>query len=579
MHMVGPAAAAALLAFHATIAAAAPPAPAPCVGHCSDDPRTIATDCAFKKLALAAAQALQPQRDARPVFDALQLGTQCGLPPPAPFVAPADAWSAPPSYAIHVTPADSLPKALAQAAQLPPDKRMLVLENGTYFLNETLRIGPELSGLTIRAALNAKPILSGGQQLSVKWAPATVPSGAENVYSTSLKGQKVDWTMRSLFAGVGVGQRAIRARIPNGDPEINGLHTATVNDNVTGWFGGAAGWLPAPRSLGGNATIVNISSPSRNGPGGSPTFAFFLQGEGGPVSQFVPPRSYWGWARPSDPTNPKPAGGGGQTYTIPGGLRYGNNSMSNGLNSSWSDPTTAEVHAFHGQAWGSWVFEVASRDEEADPSTGFGGNLTFKRGGFQEARGCPHGGAWHVEGVLELLDAAREFHYDQGTETLYYMPNSTSMDDATRSPPSVVVAPKLETIIAIEGGSHTKPVANVSLIGLTIAHSRPTYLDSYEAVSGGDWSFHRGGAVQIENATTTSIESCSFPAAGGNAVLLNGFVRGSTIVDSDFSNSGDSAIVALGYATGIDGTAGRQPRGTKISRCTISNVGIFGKQS
>ena len=562
MIMVAPAA----LAL-AAIVAAAPP-----------DKSTIATDCRFKKLALEAAQALQPQRDPHLLFDALQLGTQCGVPPLPPFVPPGDVWPPPPSYAILVTPSDSLPGALAKAAELPPDQRMLVLESGTYFLNETLRIGPELSGLTIRAAPNAKPVLSGGQLLKTKWAPATVPSGAENVLSTSLKGQHVDWTMRSLFTGVGQGQRAIRARIPNGDPEINGLHTASVGDNVTGWFGGAAGWLPPPVSLSGNATIVNISSPNRNGPGGSPTFAFFLQGEGGPVSQFVPPRSYWGWARPGDPTSPKPAGGGGKTYTIPGGLRYGNDSMSNGLNSSWADPTTGEVHAFQGQAWGSWVFEIASRDEEADPSAGFGGNLTFKRGGFQEARGGPSGGAWHVEGVYELLDAAREFHYDLETETLYYLPNLTSSDAAMRAPPSVVVAPRLETVVVI-AGSRTNPAVNVSLIGLTIAHSRPTYLESYEAVSGGDWSFHRGGAVHIENASTTSIEGCSFPAAGGNAVLLNGFVRNATILDSDFTKSGDSAIVALGYANGIDGTDGRQPRGTRVKGCIMDNVGIFGKQS
>ena len=189
----------------AAIVAAAPP-----------DKSTIATDCRFKKLALEAAQALQPHRDPHLLFDALQLGTQCGVPPLPPFVPPGEVWPPPPSYAILVTPSDSLPGALAKAAELPPDQRMLVLESGTYFLNETLRIGPELSGLTIRAAPNAKPVLSGGQLLKTKWAPATVPSGAENVLSTSLKGQHVDWTMRSLFTGVGQGQRAIRARIPNG---------------------------------------------------------------------------------------------------------------------------------------------------------------------------------------------------------------------------------------------------------------------------------------------------------------------------------------------------------------------------
>ena len=99
----------------------------------------------------------------------------------------------------------------ARVIQLPPDQRMLVLETGTHFVNETLRIGPELSGLTIRAAPNAKPVLSGGQLLSVKWAPKTVPSGAKHVFSASLKGQGVDWTMRSLFTGVGVGRRVLYA--------------------------------------------------------------------------------------------------------------------------------------------------------------------------------------------------------------------------------------------------------------------------------------------------------------------------------------------------------------------------------
>ena len=35
----------------------------PCDGHCAGDPATVATDCAFKELALAAAAATQPHRD------------------------------------------------------------------------------------------------------------------------------------------------------------------------------------------------------------------------------------------------------------------------------------------------------------------------------------------------------------------------------------------------------------------------------------------------------------------------------------------------------------------------------------
>ena len=133
-------------------------------------------------------------------------------------------------------------------------------------------------------------------------------------------------------------------------------------------------WLPPPAALttASNATIINISSPNRNQPqGGSPIFAFFLQGQGGTVAQFVNNRSYWGWERPDDPTNPKPAGGGGQTYTIPGGLRFGNQSAAQSaggaiLNHNWAEPTSGEVHAFQGQAWGSWVFPIQARADETD---------------------------------------------------------------------------------------------------------------------------------------------------------------------------------------------------------------------
>jgi hypothetical protein len=496
----------------------------PCQGICPNDPATIATDCAVKKLLLSAARSLQPGHDdPREIFDALQLAEQCSVPPPPPMPCrgfrisgshSGNTW-VPPPHAIVVRPGDSLPYALARAAALPAGQRMLVLEDGTHYLNKTLRIGPENSHTVIRAAPHTRPVISGGQLLRVgSWQPAKVPSGAPGVLSTSLRGQQVasrTLPLRALFVD---GRRAIRARMPDADPEIEGLHTAHTGDNKTGWFGGARGWLPPPSSLAGNATIVNISSPNRNRPeGGSPIFAFFLQGEGGPVSQFVPSRSYWGWTRPGNPTNPKPAGGGGQTYTIPGGLRFGNGSVAGSsaggwlLNRSWADPASGEVHAFHSGHWGSWVFQLTARADETEETAvraGFGGNLTWVRGGFQEARGSPHGAEWHVEGVMELLDSAREFHFDPETETLYYKPNitdapmhtqATAVHDevheataaamALKLAPTQVVAAQLEEVLVIGGVSAAAPTVGVTLDGITISHSRPTYLDDYEVVSGG----------------------------------------------------------------------------------------------
>ena len=103
-------------------------------------------------------------------------------------------------------------------------------------------------------------------------------------------------------------------------------------------------------------------------------------------------------------------------------------------------------------------------------------------------------GAWHVEGIFEELDAAREWFYDKDSEQLYYIPNATRGNRTVATDFShEAVAPKLETLIAVRGTAHraqgvtsseTQLVRNITIIGITFAHSRPTYLDDYEAISG-----------------------------------------------------------------------------------------------
>jgi hypothetical protein len=79
----------------------------------------------------------------------------------------------------------------------------------------------------------------------------------------------------------------------------------------------------------------------------------------------------------------------------------------------------------------------------------------------------------------------------------------------------------------------------------------------------------------IEDAEATVVAACSFPAAGGNALLVNGYARNTTIRDSEFTHSGDSAIVTLGYAEKQDGTHGRQPRGTVVEGCVMTDAGVW----
>ena len=203
-------------------------------------PEVVELDCAVKTLAAEAARSLQPQRDPTAVFDALQLDTLCGQRRP-PASDPARNWAADgqgedgeevPAHAVWVSTGQSIPAALAELIRRRPSReqqRLLVLQNGTHYLNETLRLGSEHSGVTIRAAPNARPVLSGGQLLRTQWAPTTVPSGASGALVANLSGQQLNWTLQTVFID---GRRAIRSRYPNGAKKpswSNCVHAKTLN--------------------------------------------------------------------------------------------------------------------------------------------------------------------------------------------------------------------------------------------------------------------------------------------------------------------------------------------------------------
>ena len=73
-----------------------------------------------------------------------------------------------------------------------------------------------------------------------------------------------------------------------------------------------------------------------------------------------------------------------------------------------------------------------------------------------------------------------------GNSTLYFYPNGT-----TPLPPSVVV-PVMETVIAVQGSGPEHPAVNITISGITIAHSASTFLEAYEVPSGGDWCVLQG---------------------------------------------------------------------------------------
>lgn len=88
-----------------------------------------------------------------------------------------------------------------------------------------------------------------------------------------------------------------------------------------------------------------------------------------------------------------------------------------------------------------------------------------------------------------------------------------------------------------------------------------------------------GAAVKLEGVRNSTVEACRFRRVDGNALLISGYARGTTIRRNSFSFIGQSAMVLLGDTDDYDATRGNQPRDTAILSNFVHELGIFEKQS
>ena len=249
-------------------------------------------------------------------------------------------------------PVQSIPKAIELfRSQVVRSPTTIYLRKGTYYLEQTITLSAADSGLTIAGYEDEVPVISGGRLYKFSWEPYRSEHYPDlKMFVANLTDQS-PLPFNQLFID---GRRAVRARYPNGNPETNGLHT-----DPTGYFSGVQKWYNKPPEAG--KTIV-IEDPNRIGT----HFPYFSLGEGGSVSVFDPPESYWGTA--------KPVGGGGSTYEVPFGMQYLLNVSF--AKRSWSDPSTGEFRTFQGERWGGWIFQIDARDDTTR-------SITWSKGGFQ----------------------------------------------------------------------------------------------------------------------------------------------------------------------------------------------------
>jgi hypothetical protein len=387
-------------------------------------------DCAVRKLASAYGAQLVPE--AKDVIDSgLELGAMCGEPTPQVREGPsplARGRHVVGSHAAEIVvdasgsgsdvdgdgsataPLASVPAALRLSRLLAPApgacKKTIALKSGTHYLNETMQLGPQDSGLCLVGAAGEHATLSGGMELTLTW---TKLSGGGGVYVADLPaGSPV---FDQLFVD---GRREVRARYPNGDPETTGLHTMDTGYISEGSWSSKRTPTPAKKE-----SIVALISPKSMRH--APSFPIFSMGFDGLCERYAKNRSKWGGTPRPTEVSCSDKSMTGANYSQPC-KRF-----------NWAKPTTGVVHAYHGGHWGmepltalqpfvsrrpccrlASVRVMVSRHVPLQSGYPSAGGWMFKVdgleaqtvqldpwGGQQEARGNSKGAEWYVENIRE----------------------------------------------------------------------------------------------------------------------------------------------------------------------------------
>lgn len=425
----------------------------------------------------------------------------------------------------------------------------LELLGGLYEMSTPLRLTAADAGLSIVAANHrSPPVLSAGRRLQLvfrrvdhqplRMSGSDTPTPDVAVYAAAVPMDLVEATQ--LFDS-NSGHRLVRARWPNGDPEL-----WTPSGGNT-WHE-AAGAIPKNWSSG---QLVKLGSPIDNLhiPQGGDSLQAFSVLVGGPAA------IYAGGRNPAGETYP----GGGV-----GGLVVDQVTAARAMN--WTaGPTQAEL-TVHG-LWGSYSYELASVE---------GTELRFGKGGSHLTVGCG-AGKFIVENSLAELDDVSEWIHDAASGTVYLgMPESA---------PEVIqknlTLAQHERVIEIVG-SRRAPVTNVTISGLVIAHAQSTRLARpYESPSNGDWTIVRTGAIFAEGVSSLKVTGCRFNRVGGYGVTISGHARDCEVSDNVFTLTGESAIIAVGaYSAGVVSSEHDDfPLHTTVARNYVFHPGVYNLQS
>jgi len=274
---------------------------------------------------------------------------------------------------------------------------------------------------------------------------------------------------------------------------------------------------------------------------------------------------------PADMPNPYAGADEDMTFSTqaPRGIRFDPTAFSK---KKWSNLQDAEIHIYQAAYWGNLQWKIKGIDF-ATNSIWFGdGGQQIGAKWSKNPSVLNQKSRFFIENIFEELDAPGEWFLDKTKSALYYYPEQgIDLQDA------VIEVPILEQVIQFSG-TQENPVQNISLRGFRIAQTTTTYLESYDVPSLSDWAIHRGASVFAEGTRNCRIEACWFDAVGGNAVFVNNYNRGFSVIGCKFTDSGDSAICFVGDLEKTNGTQRAFPYKCEASDNLIHDCGFFSKQ-
>ncbi len=216
----------------------------------------------------------------------------------------------------------------------------------------------------------------------------------------------------------------------------------------------------------------------------------------------------------------------------------------------YADPVGAYVHGLMSLGWSTLHFQIRHKSPDGVYTFECGKDSNVE-GGYQckgramrsYDRLAP--GRMFIENVFEELDAPGEWFLNRQTDTLYFIPPAGLKLDG-----ALVEAVTLEQLFEFRG-SENSPVRFITLQGLTLAHTRYTFMKTKAVPSGGDWRVYRGGAVLLEGTENCSLRDCRFDRLGGNGVFIKDYNRDAQVTGCEFVKTGASAVLIEGHESAL----------------------------